>query len=152
VELGLLIVAVDELDPAVSFWRAFTGWAAAEDVPGVYAELRTPSGLRFGLYARQHYVTNLGPEESDLVKEGLQRTEIYVRVDDARGSLSRATALGASLLASVSAKPWGDDVGYLRAPGGFVLAIAQPSTAHESRPHVVVAPDRQGEAGPRAYR
>ncbi|MFE4466762.1 VOC family protein [Oerskovia sp. NPDC056781] len=128
-ELGLVIIAVDELAPAVLFWRAFTRWVVTEDVPGVYTELRTPRGLRYGLYAEQHYLANLGSAVPELAAAGLQRTEIYVTVGDARGSVSRATALGASLLADVSAKPWGDDVGYLRAPGGIVLAVAQPSTA-----------------------
>lgn len=123
-----MIIAVDELVPAVLFWRAFTRWVVAEDVPGVYTELRTPSGLRYGLYAKQHYLANLGSEASGLAPAAIQRTEIYVTVDDVRGSMSRATALGATLLADVSTKPWGDDVGYLLAPGGFVLAVAQPST------------------------
>ncbi|MFJ2301042.1 VOC family protein [Oerskovia paurometabola] len=143
---------MDELDPAVSFWRAFTGWVVAEDVPGVYAELRTPSGLRFGLYARQHYVTNLGPEESDLVKEGLQRTEIYVRVDDARGSLSRATALGPPCLRASPPSHGGMTSGISEPLVASSWPLRSPSIAHESWPHVVVAPDRQGEAGPRAYR
>ncbi len=129
-ELGLIIIAVDELAPAVGFWRALTGWSAVEDVPGVYAELRTPAGQRFGLYAVEHYVNNLGPMLPELVPAVLQRTELYVQVDDAWAVLERAIGLGATRLSEVTAKPWGDDVGYALAPGGFVLAVAQP---HDGR-------------------
>lgn len=133
-DLSLVIVAVDELAPAVDFWRDLTGWPAVEDVPGVNAELHTPTGRRFGLYAEQHFVANLGTAAASSAPgdepgtDGLGRTEIYLSVDDAPVEVARAVGLGAELLAEVATKPWGDQVGYLRAPGGLVVAIAQPRT------------------------
>lgn len=133
-DLSLVIVAVDDLTPAVDFWRALTGWPAVEDVPGVYAELHTPTGRRFGLYAAPHFAANLGATatgnaaDDEPAAHGLGRTEIYLTVDEAPAEVARAVGLGAELLADVAAKPWGDRVGYLRAPGGLVVAIAQPPT------------------------
>ncbi|MFI2752402.1 VOC family protein [Cellulomonas sp. P22] len=125
-DLALVIVAVDDLSAATDFWVALTGWETTEDAP-VYRELRAPSGVRLGVYARTAFVVNLGCDVADLAAGPVAATEVYLAVDDVVSTQRRALALGARLLREVETKPWGDDVAYVLAPGGLVVALAAPT-------------------------
>lgn len=47
-----------------------------------------------------------------------------IAVDDVAHELERVVALGAEVLSPADARPWGETVAYVRAPGGAVVALA----------------------------
>ncbi|MBK9477145.1 MAG: hypothetical protein IPL94_13245 [Tetrasphaera sp.] len=54
-----------------------------------------------------------------------QRCELYLRRPDADALLARAVAAGGQLLQPISARTWGEDVGYALDADGHVLAVAR---------------------------
>lgn len=125
-ELSLVIIAVDDQLAAATFWQHLSGWARSVDEPGIYSEFTTPAGMRLGIYSREHYVGNLGVGRESLSGNGLQPAELYLSVTDVEYAVEQARALGGSILAEPTEKPWGDVVAYVRAPGDFVVALAAP--------------------------
>ncbi len=124
--LAIVVIAVDDVDAASTFWAALTGLSATERVPGVFAEHGAPDGAGPGVawYRRESYVANLGAEVGDLAAGEVHPAELYLRVDDVAHELERAVALGAAELSPAGARPWGETVAYVRAPGGAVVALA----------------------------
>jgi predicted enzyme related to lactoylglutathione lyase len=59
VRLALLILAVEDLNQAVGFYRAAFEWAQTVD-DAIYAELVLPGEVRLGLYARAGFERNTG--------------------------------------------------------------------------------------------
>lgn len=55
---------------------------------------------------------------------GIPRCELYLKVPDARSSHAHGISCGALEIQSVSARDWGDDVGYLADPDGHIIAFA----------------------------
>ena len=49
---------------------------------------------------------------------------VVIAVDGIARELERAVALGAEVLSPADARPWGETVAYVRAPGGAVVALA----------------------------
>ena len=58
-----------------------------------------------------------------------QRCELYLRRSDAAQALDRAVAAGATLLAPITKRAWGEEVGYVLDPDGHVLALAVTTSA-----------------------
>ena len=128
--LALVIVAVEDLPRSLAFYRTVTMWAVPVETP-VYAELRSPNGFRLGLYDRRGFGRNIGrvPEP---IAGPVATTELYLIVDDIAASMTRARDAGASLLDDARDRPWGDHVGYVADPDGYVVAFARPSTVASS--------------------
>jgi hypothetical protein len=57
--LALLILAVEDLNRAVGFYRAAFGWFQAVD-DALYADFALPGDQRLGLYARSGFERNIG--------------------------------------------------------------------------------------------
>jgi predicted enzyme related to lactoylglutathione lyase len=57
--LALLILAVEDLNRAVAFYRAAFGWFQTVD-DAIYAEFALPGNQRLGLYARASFGRNTG--------------------------------------------------------------------------------------------
>lgn len=131
VHLVLVILAVEDLPRALAFYRAVTTWDAPVETP-VYAELRSPNGFRLGLYDRQGFGRNIGrvPEP---IAGPVATTELYLFVEDVDASMRRAGDAGALLLDEPRDRPWGDRVGYVADPDGYVVAFARSSADGAAR-------------------
>jgi catechol 2,3-dioxygenase-like lactoylglutathione lyase family enzyme len=122
--LGIVILAVRELEPAARFYREALGAALTVSAPS-YRELTLPQELRLGLYERQGFARNLGCAPSLPEQGAISGAELYFYVDDPAAMLGRALALGARLLSEVAPREWGDLVGYCSDPDGNVVAFAR---------------------------
>jgi uncharacterized glyoxalase superfamily protein PhnB len=122
--LALVIIAVEELPRSLAFYRTVTMWAVSVETP-VYAELRSPNGLRLGLYDRRGFGRNI-KRVPEPISGPVATTELYLVVEDIAASMTRARNAGASLLDDASDRPWGDHVGYVADPDGYVVAFARP--------------------------
>jgi len=58
-KLALVILAVRDLPAMTAFYKQLLGWKQVVDVP-VYVELQADDGMRFGLYADDHFALNIG--------------------------------------------------------------------------------------------
>ncbi|MGC4000292.1 MAG: VOC family protein [Anaeromyxobacter sp.] len=121
--LGLVILAVEELELTARFYEAACGWRREVDVP-VYVELAGEGGARLGLYQRDAYARNVGGAPASPAG-GIRPTELYVTVADPVAALSRAVEYGGTLRSPVTPRDWGDEVGYCTDPGGNVVAFAR---------------------------
>lgn len=121
--LGLVIVAVDELQRATAFYRAAFGWPVVVDAP-VYTEFVLPGGLRFGLYNREAFAAQAGGHlRAD--GDGLSGTELYLYPDDLAGAIERVTSAGATSLSPLADRDWGDRAAYFADPDGNVIVLAE---------------------------
>jgi catechol 2,3-dioxygenase-like lactoylglutathione lyase family enzyme len=124
--LGIVVLAVGDLERATAFYRAAFGWPAEVDTLA-YVEFRLPAGMRLGLYLREAFGRTVGAEPHAPPSGSLASTELYLFPGDLEPAVERALAAGARLLRPVSPRDWGDDVAYLADPDGNVIALAQPS-------------------------
>lgn len=124
--LAILIIAVEDLKRAVSFYRAAFGWVQTVDEP-VYAEFALPDGLRLGLYARLGFGRNVGQTPLVLEDGEITGTEIYLYVGDLAAAIMRVQAAGAKALSPRAVRDWGDEAAYFADPDGNVLVLAQPN-------------------------
>lgn len=128
VKLALVILAVEDVARSTAFYRAILGWEQPVDTP-VYVELASPNGMRLGLYDRRSFGTNIGAAPAAIVAP-VATTELYLYADDLDVVLTRASDAGAKTLSPASERQWGDRVGYVADPDGYVVAFAaRTSTA-----------------------
>src|SRR4029453_16889639 len=92
--LALLILAVEDLNRAVGFYRAAFGWVQTVD-DTVYAEFALPGEARLGLYARAGFERNIGHAPRTVARGEITGTEIYPSVDDLAAAIARVEAAGA---------------------------------------------------------
>lgn len=123
VHLALVILAIEELPRSIAFYRAVLGWEQPVSTP-VYAELSSPNGMRLGLYDRRGFGNNIGQVPVPIAGP-VATTEIYLYADDLEAVLARASDAGAKMLSAPSERPWGDRVGYVADPDGYVVAFAE---------------------------
>ncbi len=123
VRLVLVILAVEDLGRSLAFYRAVTTWAVPVETP-VYAELRSTNGFRLGLYDRRSFGRNI-KQVPEPIAGPVATTELYLFVDDIDAMMARARDSGASLLDDPNDRPWGDRVGYVSDPDGYVVAFAR---------------------------
>lgn len=122
----LTILAVDDLERAVAFYREAFGWPVRIEVP-VFVELALSDERGLGLYQRQAFASNTGGVVPTATPEGaISSTELYFYVDDVAAAAERLTSVGARLLAAPCEKPWGDEAAYFADPEGNVLVVAKP--------------------------
>jgi uncharacterized protein len=126
VNLGLVILAVDDLPRARAFYLSAFGWEVEVDLP-VYVELRLPAGMRLGLYQRAAFGRNVGEMPPGVAAGALATTELYLRPDDLEATVSRLLAAGARTLRPLELRDWGDEVAYFADPEGTVIAVARPA-------------------------
>lgn len=127
--LTLVILAVEEVKRAVSFYRAAFGWPQTVD-ESVYAEFALPGAMRLGLYTHAGFERNIGQAPLKLARGEITSTEIYLFVDDLSAAIARMKAAGARLLSSRALRDWGDEAAYFADPDGNVVVLAQPSARH----------------------
>jgi len=126
--LGIVILAVEDLQRAATFYNRLFAWPHQVDSPS-YIELLLPEGMRLGLYDRHGFARNTGQAPVPVPSGDIAATELYLYVDDVAATLARATAVGGRLLSPAAPRDWGDEVAYLTDPDGNVVALARPSRA-----------------------
>ena len=126
--LALVIIAVEDLQRSLAFYRRITQWPVPVDTP-VYAELHSPNGFRLGLYDRRGFGRNINHVPEPIAGR-VATTELYVLVDDVSAAMAGARDAGATVLDEARDRLWGDHVGYVADPDGYVVAFAQ---THELR-------------------
>jgi catechol 2,3-dioxygenase-like lactoylglutathione lyase family enzyme len=125
IRIALIILAVEDVPRAVRFYRDAFGWTQEVSVP-IYAEFRSPGGLRFGVYERTAFSANTG-QVPDRVRSGaLTSTEFYLYPDDLPDAMARLERAGARLLSPLAPRSWGDEAAYFADPDGNVLVLARP--------------------------
>ncbi len=127
VRLALVILAVEQLPRSIAFYDRVLGWSQPIDTP-VYAEFASPNGMRLGLYDRRSFGNNIGQVPAPVVGP-VATAEIYLYADDLEVILARARDAGARMLSPPSERPWGDRVGYVADPDGYVVAFAAAARA-----------------------
>lgn len=118
------ILYVEDQRASADFYRAVLGMAPVLDVPGM-TEFRLGPDCVLGLMPVAGIRRLLGARLPDpALAGGVPRAELYLRVDDPQGFMSRALLHGARELSPVQARDWGDRAGYLLDPDAHVLAFA----------------------------
>lgn len=56
---------------------------------------------------------------------GIPRCEIYLKIEDCSGYLSRAVDAGGKLISEFALRDWGDNVAYISDPDGHIIAFAE---------------------------
>ena len=127
--LGYVLVYVDDVDAALTFYeRAFGFERALMHESGQFGQLHTGStSLAFtshGLGATAVPVpyTRLDPAAAPV---GMEMTLLTAEVDSA---YLRAVDAGASPLSEPHDEPWGQRVAYVRDPFGTLIGLATPVT------------------------
>lgn len=125
--LGYVIVYVDDVPAALAFYRRAFGLETRflHESNG-YGELET-GGTALAFAAHAVAGANLPggytPLASDAKPAGM---EVGLVTDDVPAAFARAVAAGATPLAPPTTKPWGQTVGYVRAPEGTLVEICSP--------------------------
>lgn len=128
VKLARVILAVEDVARSTAFYRYVLGWEQLVNT-SAYVELASPNGIRLGLYDRRSFGTNIGGVPA-AIQGPVATTELYLYADDLDAVLTRASDAGAKTLSPASERQWGDRVGYVADPDGYVVAFAaRASTA-----------------------
>ena len=107
------------------FYIRLLGKQPELDVPGM-TEFRISEKCKLGLMPNKGIARILG----DLVPNpesgtGIPRCELYLRVKDSYREFENALKAGARFISPVSARDWGEQVGYLADPDGHIIAFAE---------------------------
>ena len=121
----LTILAVADLRLSIAFYTRAFGWPQTVDAP-VYAELELPAGMRLGLYQREGFARNVGRAPAATPPGEIAPTELYFHVEDIEPAMTRLAAAGATRLAALAPRDWGDEAAYFADPDGNVLVLARP--------------------------
>lgn len=123
--LGWTILHVPDVGAAVGFYeRAFGLARRFVDPSGEYAEMETgATALAFSSHA---LVARLGFEDPGHARP--HGTEIALVTDEDRvaEAYERAVGAGAEVVARPERRPWGQVVGFVRDPNGFLVEICSP--------------------------
>ncbi|GAA3148922.1 lactoylglutathione lyase [Kribbella aluminosa] len=117
-EIGYVILYVEDLAASVGFYRDVVGFAYKFTDAG-YAEFDT-GGVRFGLYERRRaeWLTGRG------VTPGAG-AEVVVMVEDVDECFARLRGAGAEVLSGPADRPWGHRTVHVADPDGFVVEFAE---------------------------
>lgn len=118
-----MILAVENVERSVAFYRRAFGWTPAVTTP-VYVELEIAGGTRLGLYDRVGFGRNTGQAPPAAVPQELSRTELYLRVDALPAAIASLEDAGARCLSAAAARTWGDTAAYFADPDGNVVVVA----------------------------
>ena len=122
-QLAIVILAVENVERALAFYRLAFGWAPSVDTP-VYAELEVDATLKVGLYQRAGFARNIGQLPPPAAAGEVSRTELYFYVDSLPVAIASLERAGARSLSPAQARPWGDVAAYFADPDGNILVVA----------------------------
>jgi lactoylglutathione lyase len=126
VELGYVILYVEDLDASIAFYRDMVGLPYKFTDAG-YAEFGT-DGTKFALYERRRAEWLTGRP----VMPG-PAAEIVLLVDDVDACAARLSSAGVALLSGPADRPWGHRTLHIADPDGFVVEFAQEIPRARSR-------------------
>ena len=124
--LVLTILAVEDLERAVRFYRTAFGWAPRVETP-VYVELAMADGRGLGLYHRDGYARNTGRPAQPVAEGMVGAAELYFHCRDLDARIAALHEAGAEELSPRSLRDWGDEAAYFADPDGNVLVVAMPA-------------------------
>jgi predicted enzyme related to lactoylglutathione lyase len=110
------------------FYAAVLSRAPRLDVPGM-TEFDLGAGAVLGLMPESGIVKLLEGRVAAPPAGPGPRAELYLKVDDVAAWHARAKRAGAAELAAPSMRDWGDYVGYVADPDGYVVAFAETRPA-----------------------
>lgn len=131
--LALLILAVEDLNRAVGFYRAAFGWFQTVD-DAIYAEFALPGDQRLGLYARASFERTIGQASPTVARGEITGTEIYLYVNDLAAAIVRVEGAGARTVSPRAQRAWGEEAAYFADPDGNVVVLAQPNERQSASP------------------
>ncbi|MGW1345880.1 VOC family protein [Kribbella sp. NPDC002412] len=117
-ELGYVILYVEDLDVSVAFYRDVLGLPHKFTDAG-YAEFAT-GATRFALYERRRAEWLTGRA----VSPG-PAAEIVLMAGDVDACADRLAGLGVTVLSGPADRPWGHRTVHVADPDGFVVELAQ---------------------------
>lgn len=124
--LDMVILAVEDVKRAASFYDAAFRWPRRLDLP-VLVEFELPDGRGLAVYQRESFANNTGRLPPEI--ESTTGTELYIRCEDLDLCIGRLLNAGARPLAAKQLKPWGDEVAYFADLDGNVVAVARKAEA-----------------------
>ena len=126
-KLGYTILYVEDVATTLKFYNiAFGLETRFVHESGEYAELSTGDTI---LAFASHQVGGSNIPNGYVKLSGMDKPagfEIAFVTDDVGRAVQDAIAAGATLVAESSEKPWGQTVGYVRAPDGMLIEICTP--------------------------
>ncbi|MBW2455193.1 MAG: VOC family protein [Deltaproteobacteria bacterium] len=127
----LSILAVEDLQQAVAWYRAAFGFPVRVDTPA-YVELALPDGRGIGLYRREGFGKNTGQVPMAVPAGEIVGTELYFHVSNLEAAVTRLTEAGGRLLSAAAPRDWGDEAAYFADPDGNVIVVAKPLPTTDS--------------------
>lgn len=127
-KLGWTILHVPDVAQAVAFYeRAFGLARRFVHDSGEYAEMET--GATTLAFTAHSLVTRLGFEDPSHAKP--HGSEIALVTEEAQvdSAYRRAVEAGAEAVTPLERRPWGQIVGFVRDPNGFLVEICSPVPA-----------------------
>lgn len=120
-----IILYVSNQEKSKHFYSEILKQLPSLDVPGM-TEFSLADNLKLGLMPNDgiaKIVTPVLPHPSS--GNGIPRCELYLLVDDLEEIVELAVKLGAKKVSEISARDWGDRVGYISDFDGHVIAFAE---------------------------
>lgn len=122
---AIFILYVENQDKSTEFYRQVLGKEPVLNVPGM-TEFELTSDTLLGLMPVEGIARILG----DTVPHpgqgrGIPRCELYLHVENPQEVYEKCLAMGATGIAAVALRNWGDYAGYLADPNGHILALAR---------------------------
>ena len=127
---GYTILYVGDVPKTISFYEKAFGLVKKFVTPdGDYGEMSTGtttlSFASFGM-AQSHFGDHYIASSRQGKPFGI---EIALVTDDVEELMDRAITAGAQKVTKVEQKPWGQKVGYVRDPNGFLIELCTPVTS-----------------------
>src|SRR6266542_3661479 len=123
-DLTTIILAVADVALASQFYESAFGWEIYVH-EAHYVEFVLPNGTRLGFYQREGFALHTAQAPLPVPRGQLAPVELYFYADDVEGVVTKLRDAGASQLAQLQPKEWGDEAAYFSDPFGNVLAIAR---------------------------
>jgi lactoylglutathione lyase len=120
--LGYVVLIVDDLDRALTFYREKLGLSVRFQDKG-YAELAV-AGSKFALLARSRLPELVGAAHSARPAAGAHEAGVTLLVEDVDRVHRDLTARGVPFLGAPQNRPWGQRTAYLQDPEGHLIEIA----------------------------
>ena len=120
---GYTILYVADVEKTITFYIKAFGFNQKFVTPEKdYAELDTGSTtLAFASYSVAEY-NGIAVTKSHVSGES-PAFELTFVTDDIEGAFKQAVDAGATVIKELSPKPWGQTVGYVRDPNGFLIEL-----------------------------
>lgn len=127
IQYAYTILYVSQVEEAVEFYEKAFGFARKFITPeGDYGEIATgTTTISFASHALGETNLKQGYQPSQVGKKPFG-IELCFATDAVEATMQAAVAAGGTVLEPMVTKPWGQEVGYVQDPNGFLLEICSP--------------------------